>query len=762
MKPKKQTPKTEASLNLPQPLLAFLPFAFLAWACYAAYNYLQQYPINISYVVSMFFDQQEAGIANLFHLFVYLPSILGIILYALSVYGLGSALVKLIGLSFDQDEKAIFSTALGFVALIYFLLLTGTAGLLYPVTVLIILLIGLFIGVKDILANRPNLEVAAAFKKQGVIMKLLLLVAASILAVVFIGVLTPETFYDTLNYHLGVPQQWINMRRVFPIENFINSYFTGNMHILYIPGLMFGTDLATKLTHFMFGILTTYTVYSWSRKHFSRETGNVAILIFLSIPFVGLVMWKTAIELNLAFFETMAVLSFLNFAGCEETRKRQWLLMSAVFAGTAFGGKYLSVFSIISVLAALAGYILVYSDRSKKTLLSILLFCVVSSVMMSPYLIRNLILKDNPLYPFSFSFGQDAKQTHSHRNQVQEIVDPPVPDRSISNFITLPWNIAMGKKTQEPFSGVLLLICIPLPFIFRKSDKRIRLLGFYCLAYYLCWFYLRTYFRYLVPSLPAFSLLFAYYLTNAQFNKTIRNVTLALFALLALSTLTFNAMSLKSSMDPVRVVLGIEKKADYLSTQRPTYPSPYYGVIDWANKNIPKDSKVVFLGECRTFYAKMKTVTYSTSDFCPLILWIKDSNNADEAAQALRGNGVTHILLNVNEARRLANYDMLHFEPRELAVFAQFWSKYVKEIYSDISDIALPQQGIFSLKKQQPEWWRNYSADELNYAKLYEIMPDAEAVKPHKPPRNFFLEPQLYSQKRWQILTAALANPGRK
>ena len=44
----------------------------------------------------------------------------------------------------------------------------------------------------------------------------IVLVSLAILAIVLLGSFTPETFYDTLNYHIGVPLQWMNNHRIFP------------------------------------------------------------------------------------------------------------------------------------------------------------------------------------------------------------------------------------------------------------------------------------------------------------------------------------------------------------------------------------------------------------------------------------------------------------------------------------------------------------------------------------------------------------------
>ncbi|MCX7716594.1 MAG: hypothetical protein N2Z73_04180, partial [Endomicrobia bacterium] len=190
-------------------------------------------------------------------------------------------------------------------------------------------------------------------------------------------------------------------------------------------------------------------------------------------------------------------------------------------------------------------------------------------------------------------------------------------------------------------------------------------------------------------------------------------------------------------------------------TQRPSYPCPYYPVVDYINTNLNKNAKIMFLGETRTTYIKRKSVFHGVADFSPLIDMLKTSETSNDLYNKFKENGITHILLNVPEARRLAGYDIFYFEPKEFKIWCEFWDKYVREIYRDIADIALPERGIYSVKKQMPDWWKIYSSDPMNYVYLYEIVEPEEKGK-HTPPYNFFLHKELYSQQRWEKLKSTV------
>jgi len=141
----------------------------------------------------------------------------------------------------------------------------------------------------------------------------------------------------------------------------------------------------------------------------------------------------------------------------------------------------------------------------------------------------------------------------------------------------------MGKKTLEPFSGVALMICVPLVFLFKRLDLKIKLMLWYCLVYYCCWFYVRTYFRYIIPLLPILSLVLAYFITVAEFGKGARKVMLILLAILGLSTVTSIARMEKISMDPSEWCSGCSPKR-IIFYKKAYLSSPYYGAVDWRIK----------------------------------------------------------------------------------------------------------------------------------------------------------------------------------
>ncbi|MFQ3675357.1 MAG: glycosyltransferase family 39 protein, partial [Endomicrobiia bacterium] len=505
----------------------------LFWIMIVVYNYFKFNPINIGVLNEFFEFPYEINLNQRFQLFEYIGSFFIVFLSFISSFGWGKIFKKIFSLEYQTLwEESLFSIAIGFVITIYFTLTVGWLGVLYYWNILIFISLGLLFAI--LFFQRKTTSVTLTKTEKISFLELFLVGTIFLIFIYsFITIFAPETFYDSLKYHLSVPKYWLQHNRIFAIPNFEYSFYPANIHILYLIILMFGNDVTVKLFHFVIGLLTAGTIYFWSKKYFSNKMSLLSVVIFFSVPFVWLVMIRSAIEIWLAFFETLAVLSMLKFLFDKE-RKLQWLIFSAIFCGTAIGGKYLSVYCMFSILVILLVQMFNEKVSFKKILFTTGLFVAITLLFPLPYLIRNYIKTGAMTYPFSASLKKDVVVFNKSREV--EFTDPAKPERTIKNFLTLPWNIAMLKKTQEPYSGAVLLLLIPFAIFFKCSDPKIKLLKLYVIVYYFCWFMVRTYFRYIIPFIPIISLVFAYFLTEININKYVRNIVLLGIVLLNLSS----------------------------------------------------------------------------------------------------------------------------------------------------------------------------------------------------------------------------------
>lgn len=671
-----------------------------------------------------------------------------LLLIVLSSFGLGRKIWRLLKL---EDKFSLtdifFSLGLGFTGTILFIMLIGWLGLLYALVVWIFVIVFGGIGVWEIFglytqAKQTNTKYQ--FKKLNFWEMLCILIVLLTAIINLVSALTPETFYDSLVYQLTVPWYWVQHHRIETIPTIHMSYYPMNVHLLYVLALILKNEILVKLVHFMLGLFTVFGIYVFCKKYFSRQAGLIAAIIFYTVPLVMFVSWRSAIELGLAFFETLAVISFVSsLSSSDEKQKFRWWMISAVFAGMAVAGKYNSVLSVGS-------FLIVYTiraffvDKEKFVvwLKRVSVFVFLVFVVVSPWCIRNTVVKHNPLYPFSWQKDVSIDT----RGKAEEINDPPRMSFTPQNILTLPWGLTMGKVTQEGYSGAAFLTLILLPFLFGKIKKPMKILIFYFLIYFLEWFGLRPYLRYFIPALPVLAIILGCYASEMNVYKWAKNIVFIVITLLCLSNLYFGIVMQKHTMDPYAVAIGMQKKIDYLGTQRPTYPCAYYQALDWANHNLDKTGKILFLGEARGYYSQLPFISNTTSDYNTLLMLAKESNNEDELWDKLKQQNIRYFLLNVPECIRLKEYDIFPWEGDDLKVFIRFWNKYVKESYKEC--------GHFYNVPLDSDFWKQYITNPLSYTYIYQIMDKNETRIPS--PMNVFAYPFIYSKKMQEKISMIL------
>ena len=747
MKQKNEPINSSLSPYLPQWVIWL---GFTAWAVFALNNYfgremawplwpfsMQGYTLNMS----LFYSRFAEHLINIFY-----PLAIFI-----SAFGVGSLLFRAFdaGKSGDEQhpESKLLALVLGLGALALITYAFGLLKLFYREVFYVLLFPFFVIGLAR-LAKTVKINVP----RYTLLEKLAILLMVFAAACSLLGALTPEIFYDSQMYQLGVLNRWISDHRIFSDNLIPQSFFPFNVNMLYSLGMILNNEISAKLIHFMLGILDASLIYVFAKKYFNRKAAVFSALIFYCVPQVMTVSWKSAVELGITIFDLATVFTLVNFMVSKE---KKWLWLAGIFCGFSVGAKYTSLsFCFLPALA-----MIVYSGISEKEKFwdiakNLLFFSLLAFLVSAPWYIKNIILTGDPVFPMFWQKIGFARI----RSEGSLFSDPPWPAFSFYNYFLFLWPLTMGGLQQEALPGAVFLTFIPLVFLFRNSDKKIKLLFSYFIFSLVLWAILaRFYLRYFIQSLPVASLLLGSYIANIESKELFKKALLALLLALSLVNITYSNGLMNLIQEPIPYVLGQETKKEYLSRQRLSYPCPYFETLDYANKIADKNAKILFLGETRGLYCRKKYIINGPGDYSPFVEWTKSSKDAAELYKKVKDNGVTHILFNAPEMKRLRSLDMFYWDVKELKVFAEFWRKYVREAYIDIGDISLPNQGVFSMKNQKPLWWQKYSGDPKNYVYLYEILSKADSLKPHKAPENFLLENEFYSQERWEKIGPSAA-----
>lgn len=396
-------------------------------------------------------------------------------------------------------ERWAVAAILGLAALAHLGLLLGFAGLLRPWPVL------LLVPAVVLLGRTPSS--GALSWKWG-------LLGAAALAPSFLLSLYPPTGFDATMYHLPFAKAFATTGGVPFLPDLRFPVFPQANEMLFAMALLFAPDIATHLVQWLLTALTAALIWSWAREAWGRPAaGLLAAAIFLGNPLVAHLASSAYVEAGLTLFVTAALYALRRW---RHTGERRWLAASAFFAATAADVKYLGIF-FVGVLGAAVLLGRRPDPVFRSRCAAALLYGGIALATLAPWYGRIWATTGNPLFPFfPHAFGTTAwspQRFQGLHSWVGGATSGPVSPaaamgKRLVRTVRLPWDLVAERDRyggQPPLSPVYL-VALPLALWAARSDSRSRrllgLAGFYS---FLC-LGLPADSRYLVPVLPLVSL----------------------------------------------------------------------------------------------------------------------------------------------------------------------------------------------------------------------------------------------------------------
>ena len=584
----------------------------------------------------------------------------------------------------------------------------------------------------------PNCELKTNKSSSLIVAVQYFLSAFLVIIIVSVIILScvPPVSRDALTHHLAVPKLYLMNGEISEIPSILFSYYPMNLDLLYMIPLYFGNDIVPKFIHFAFALLTALLIYMYLKKKLDTLFALIGVLFFLSLPIIVKLSINVYVDLGLIFFSTASIISLLKWN--ESHFQIRYLVLSGIFCGLALGTKYngLLIFFILAVFIPI-----IYVSQSKKRFSDqcvnrknhslkhqfgaigyAAVFGIVSMLVFSPWMIRNLNWKGNPVYPlynnwFNSKPSQsiDILENDVLKNSNNEAVITakqsskrwsPIALRRIIyketwlEIALIPIRIFFQGQDDDPkyFDGKLnpFLFLLPIfAFLHLKNDsqtlrfeKKFFLL-FTILFIFYAYFQIDMRIRYIAPVIPPLVILSIMglhqifkSLTNRWKNLPQRTVSLGLL-FISIVILAFNLGYLGDLFTYVRPFSYISGRIDrdsYITKYRPEYVALLY-----SNQNLPDSAKLLglFLGN-RRYYSDRELV-FGNNQFRSIV---KNAASHAEILSALKGRGYTHILIRFDLFNRWA---ALQFNAREKKFLDTFFKKHVRLL------IAHRGYGLFQL-----------------------------------------------------------------
>lgn len=575
----------------------------------------------------------------------------------------------------DEDVLArlALSTGLGLGVISLLVLALGLVGLLRPaVAWAVVILLGLGL-VRPLASTLADLRALPLPRPSGRFERWVLLYSVVSLACAFIAALAPPSAWDALVYHLNGPRLYIEAGRIgHPLDlPYLGFPQLGEMP--FVLGLLLAGDGAAALFHFGYGVLTLALSAALARRAFGPRAGGLAVVLLLSVPTFLTLMGRAYVDLALAFYVTAAGYALLRWqealageartappgapggdvGGEPSVHAIRWLVLAGLQCGFCLGVKYTAV----AIPAAVAAGVLWRCRRAglRRALGRVLIVLGVAGTIFMPWLLKNWLTTGNPLYPFLLARGiyWDAWRRWWY-------------DRPGTGLAaTAPWRLLLapleatilgteGTAMYDATIGPLLLAAAGLLVaVWRRLGRSARAaagsLFVVSGAHYLLWLAgmartaLLVQTRLLMPVFGLVACLGAAGLANLE---RLRWPTLNLGWLaravvsLTLALLLFSTVVALVRADPLRVVLGLEGRDDYLARQL----GWHFVALQGLNQHLGPDAVILFLWEPRSYYCQRRCLPDALLD-----RWLHTTHlygpDARAIAAAWRAQGITHVLL---------------------------------------------------------------------------------------------------------------------
>lgn len=455
--------------------------------------------------------------------------------------------------------------------------------------------------------------------------------------------------YDVLEYHLQLPKEYYENGAIDYLPHNVYANMPSAAEMLYLfCNLITGHPIegwpAAKCLNALLALALIAAGGLAARQMNPRAT-NYGALLTASTGWLVYLSGVAYVENGLMLTGMLAMAALLRGAREDDERGRgRWTLLAGVLAGLSCGFKYTGLVMVLAPLAVAA--LIVARVGWPRRIKHAVLFAAVAMVTVSPWLIKNLVLTGNPVFPlanqafgaFPPGFGPEQSARFDAGHQ------PSARDASISGRFRLLWRHVLGDRDQRFGPIIFALAAVALMVGRNRLTAALAVvmlvqLGVWMFATHL---YARFAVPLIIPLIPlaaaAMTLSFArilipLLLAGVAFNLA---MTYRLYDEHVPRTTDGQRFSLEGAVD-----IFIEGKM------------PGFEYIGSMNANVPRDGRVLLVGDARPFYSKVSVdycVVFNQDRFVEMV---ETCSSLDEVMVWLRAKGYTHILVHWAEIARL-------------------------------------------------------------------------------------------------------------
>ncbi len=524
-------------------------------------------------------------------------------------------------------------------------------------------------------------------ERRGVVERVALLFLAVGLGYAFLGTTVPEVFYDSLVYHLAVPQAYLDTGRMVDLPYNHYSYLPLFVSMLYYWGLAAAGMYGAKIFAFLLGVCLLAAIAAGGR--FFRgggggqaegRAGLVAAALFLGAPLVLLLFWECNSDCGAAFYLALAILGFAQWRRRGDDGRR-WLYLSGILGGLALASKYTAVIGVMLLgLAALAKAV---RSGLRSRVGPLMLYGILVLVPLMPWWARNEAYTGNPFYPYLARALGGARGDVGLLEAWREDARDGSPGLRPLKDVEKVWEDAvMGfKHASYDDTGPAFVAFLPLAAAAFR-EPWVPFLGVYAAASYGLGLSVTYVTRFLTPYFVPLCWLLAIGIVSAA-ARCRRLAGSAARGDASFNIYQLSKLTLLTSEQGLAVAAGRLTPEAYLTESRNLYPQPSYGAWGYLRKyGLPKQGSILLIGDSRAFYSPAPTIAGAPYDEPPIFAWAQASRDPEDLWKKLEARGVSAVVS--NRAQLQSDYPVSYRDDRRsVAMISWMLKEHFKLVYQD-------------------------------------------------------------------------------
>ena len=302
-------------------------------------------------------------------------------------------------------------------------------------------------------------------------------------------------------YHLGLVARYYDHRGFVPVPTNMYSGLPAGIEMLFLAAFAFGRHSAAALTHLLFLLLLPFGIIACCRRAGMERAGIIAALLFFLAPVVGKDATCAYVDVATA---AIAFGAFSFFEIWREEGQRGALVPMALLAGFCYACKVTAGIAPVCAVAAVLACGIARHVPARTLWREAAIICVVALAPALPWLIRDLAVFGDPVFPFLNKLFPNPWQYP----QIEAMWRQEMKHMNEVAFRQIPFEITVGGRLVGIIGPVFLLSPLALLGLLAVRGAESRFVRRVLVAFLL---FGVTYFsnigaRFLIPALPFLSI----------------------------------------------------------------------------------------------------------------------------------------------------------------------------------------------------------------------------------------------------------------